>query len=165
MNNATYWISHLHLQPHPEGGFFREVFRSSVDVPKSDLPVGFKSSRRLATSIYYLLRSGEISKLHRLRSDELWYFHAGCPLKIMYIDQEGNRHSAILGSNPEKAEVLYFHVPAGNIFAAEVVDPETFSLVSCVVTPGFEFEDFEMFPKDDLLQAYPRLSEFIEKYG
>jgi uncharacterized protein len=164
MITKEYWIQHLGLKPHAEGGFYNEVFRSNIGVGKDDLPVGFKSSRRLATSIYYLLRSGEVSKMHRLRSDELWYFHYGSPLKVVSIDHEGNKHSRILGSNPEKAEYFHVLIPAGNIFAAEVLESHSYSLVSCVVTPGFEFDDFELFNKEDLIQAYPKHADLFEKY-
>ena len=164
MITREYWIQHLGLIPHPEGGFYKEVFRSNISVDKEQLPVGYKASRRLATSIYYLLRSEDISKMHRLRSDELWYFHSGSPIKIIYIDQEGKKHTKILGDNPEKAECVYSHIPAGNLFAAEVVEPNTYSLVSCVVIPGFEFDDFEMFSKDDLIQAYPKHADLFDKF-
>jgi len=164
MITTEYWIQHLDLKPHPEGGFFKEVFRSSIDVTKEELPKGYKSSRRLSTSIYYLLRSGEISKMHRLKSDELWYFHFGSPLKVIYIDHEGIKRTKILGARPEKAESFYMHIPAGNIFAAEVLEENFYSLVSCVVSPGFEFDDFEMFNKDDLIQAYPKHADVFEKY-
>lgn len=165
MNTAEYWIQHLDLKPHPEGGFYKEEYRSSVEIPHKDLPVGYKSARKIATSIYYLLRSEDISKLHRLRSDELWYYHAGSPISVVYIDAEGKKHKNILGGRPDKAEKLSMLIPGGCIFCAEVPQKESYSLVSCVVAPGFEFEDFEMFDKDDLLQAYPNHAELIEKFG
>jgi predicted cupin superfamily sugar epimerase len=164
MITKEYWIQHLDMKPHPEGGFFKEVFRSGISAKKDELPIGYKSERRLATSIYYLLRSGEISKMHRLKSDELWYFHFGGSLKVIYIDHEGKKFTKILGDNPEKAETFYLHIPAGNMFAAEVIEPDSYTLVSCVVTPGFEFDDFEMFEKDDLIQAYPKHADVFEKY-
>ncbi|MBN2486416.1 MAG: cupin domain-containing protein [Bacteroidales bacterium] len=164
MATKEYWIQHLDLKPHPEGGFFKEIFRSPLNIAKEHLPVGYKSPRRLATSIYYLLRSGDISRMHRLRSDEMWYFHYGSPLKVIYIDREGKKHTKILGSKPEKAEYFFLHIPAGNIFAAEVIESGSYSLVSCVVVPGFEYDDFEMFDKDDLIQAYPKHAVLFEKY-
>jgi uncharacterized protein len=164
MVTKEYWIQHLDLKPHPEGGFFKEVYRSSIGVSKDDLPIGYKSSRRLSTSIYYLLRSGDISKMHRLKSDELWFFHFGSPLKVILIDPEGKKHTKILGNNPEKAEYFHILIPAGNIFAAEVMEPDFYSVISCVVSPGFEYDDFEMFEKDDLIQAYPKHTDLFEKY-
>ena len=93
MQNAEYWIQNLKLQPHAEGGFYREIFRSSVDVDQKHLPVGYDGSRRLATSIYFLLRSGDVSRFHRLKSDELWYYHAGSGLKLLISGSAPFDHS------------------------------------------------------------------------
>lgn len=165
MNTAKFWIQHLDLKPHPEGGFYKEEYRSNIEVSTDDLPVGYKSSRRLVTGIYYLLRSNDISRMHRLRSDELWYFHAGSPITIHYIDTEGKKHKHILGTHPEKAEKFSALIPGGCLFCAEVHEPDSFSLVSCLVSPGFEFDDFEMFEKDDLIQVYPKHADLIERFG
>ena len=165
MKKAEHWIQHLDLKPHPEGGFYKEMYRSNIEVSGKELPVGYHSQRRLATSIYYLLRSEDISRLHRLRSDELWYFHTGSTVTVYYIDTEGKKHKNLLGNNPDKAEHLSVLIPGGTLFCAEVAEPESFGLVSCVVTPGFEFEDFEMFEKDDLIQAFPKHLELIEKFS
>jgi len=164
MYTAEYWIQHLKLKPHPEGGFFKEIYRSGTEINKENLPIGFNSSRRLTTSIYYLLRSGDISKMHRLKSDELWYYHSGSALRIYCIDHEGKKHTRLLGSNFEKTEHYCELIPAGNIFAAEVVDSSGYSLVSCVVSPGFEYQDFELFEKEDLIQAYPKHLDLFEKF-
>ena len=164
MYTAEYWIQHLKLKPHPEGGFFREEYRSNTELDTKSLPIGYKSSHCLATSIYYLLRSQDISRLHRLRSDELWFFHSGSPIKIILIDTEGKKHTHMLGSNHVKAERFSLLISGGSIFCAEVHGPYSYGLVSCVVTPGFEFEDFEMFEKEDLIQAYPKHTKLIEKY-
>lgn len=163
MISAEQWIRELKLKPHPEGGFYSETYRSGLSVGKKDLPVGFAGSRRLTTSIYYLLRSGEISKLHRLRADEIWYYHYGSSLKLILIDQEGRKQSKILGPRIEKAESLQILIPAGTIFGAEILEDNSYSLFGCVVSPGFEFDDFEMFSREDLLQAYPKLSDLIER--
>jgi predicted cupin superfamily sugar epimerase len=165
MNTAEYWIQHLQLTPHPEGGFYREEYRSSIEIEPGNLPIGYKSVHRVATSIYFLLRSADISRLHRLKSDEIWYFHAGSPIKVIMIDTEGKKHTHILGANHEKAEHFSLLIPAGFIFCAEILQPDSFGLVSCVVAPGFEFEDFEIFDKEDLIQAYPKHKELIDKFG
>jgi predicted cupin superfamily sugar epimerase len=164
MQNAEYWIQHLNLLPHPEGGFFRETYRSSLIIEQQSLPYGFKGSRRLSTSIYYLLRSRDISKFHRLKSDEIWYYHYGNSLKLVMIDQEGNKHTRFLGPNAEKSEQLQIEIPAGTIFGAMVTDENSYSLLGCVVSPGFDFSDFELFDREDLLQAYPKHSDVINKF-
>jgi predicted cupin superfamily sugar epimerase len=165
MQNAEYWIQHLSLLPHPEGGFYKEIFRSNLEILNESLPYGFKGARRLCTSIYYLLRAGEISRLHRLKADELWYYHIGSSIKIYMIDQEGHKQVRFLGPKIEKAEQLQIVIPAGTIFGAELTNTDSYSLFGCLVSPGFEFEDFELFKKEDLLQAYPKHSDIIEKFA
>lgn len=165
MNTADYWIQHLKLDPHPEGGFFREIYRSHMEADNKNLPHGYQGTRRFSTSIYYLLRSGDISRFHRLRSDELWYFHYGSSIRIILIDQEGNKHTMLLGPRVEKAEQLQVLVPAGSIFGAEVMEDNSYGLCGCMVSPAFEFSDFAVFEKEDLMQAYPRHAELIKKFG
>ncbi|MBN1951121.1 MAG: cupin domain-containing protein [Bacteroidales bacterium] len=165
METAEYWIQHLNLLPHKEGGFYREVFRSSIGIEQYHLPIGYDGSRRIVTSIYYLLRTGDVSKFHRLRSDELWYYHHGSSIRIIIIDREGNKHTKFLGPRIEKAEHLQVLVPAGAIFGAEVIGNNTYGLCGCMVAPGFEFSDFEVFEKEDLIQAYPKHIDIINKFG
>lgn len=165
MHSAEFWIQHLDMKPHPEGGFYRETYKSGIEISNSVLPHGFPGPRRLVTSIYYLLRSGEISRLHRLRSDELWYYHFGSSLKIIMINQEGQKTSKILGSRPDRAEHLQILIPAGTIFAAEITEQNSYSVFGCMVSPGFEYQDFELFNKEDLIQAYPKHASIIERFG
>ncbi len=165
MNTAEYWIQHLNLQPHPEGGFFREIYRSNVETNHKNLPQGYQGNRRLSTSIYYLLRSGDISRFHRLRSDEIWYYHYGSTVKIVLINQEGHKYSRLLGPRPDRAEQPQVIIPAGTVFGAEITDSNSFGLYGCMVTPGFEYDDFEVFNKEDLIQAYPKHAGIIEKFG
>jgi len=165
MNSHLFWIQHLNLQPHPEGGFYKETYRSSIEIDQKILPFGYSGGRKLTTSIYYLLRSGEISRLHRLKSDELWYYHFGSSLRIVMIDQDGKKHSKILGAKLQKAEQLQVLIPAGTIFGAEVIERNSFGLIGCMVSPGFEFDDFEICVKDELLQVFPRHSEVIMKFA
>ena len=165
MNTAEYWIQYLKLKPHPEGGFFREIYRSNVETDQKNLPHGYQGTRRLSTSIYFLLRSGDISRFHRLRSDEVWYYHYGSNVKIILIDQQGRKYTKLLGPRPERAEQPQVIVPAGTVFGAEITEKNSFGLYGCMVTPGFEFDDFEVFNKEDLIQAYPKHADIIEKFG
>lgn len=164
MQTAEYWIHHLKLLPHPEGGFYREVYRSNIEVGQQYLSPAFNGNRRLCTSIYYLLRSQDISRFHRLKSDELWFYHQGSSLKIIIIDHEGNKHTRMLGANAEKTERLQIECSAGTIFGATVMSENSYSLVSCIVVPGFEFSDFELFDQEDLIQAFPKLADVIKKF-
>ncbi len=164
MKSAEYWIQHLQLMPHTEGGFFRETYRSNIPIPMDKLPRGFSEERKIVTSIYYLLRSEDVSKMHRLKSDEIWYFHCGSTMRIHMIDTEGNKHTFYLGDNYEKAESFSLLIPAGNIFCAEIVKNDSYCLVSCVVAPGFDYKDYEIFEQEDLLQAYPKHTDLITRF-
>jgi uncharacterized protein len=160
MNNVDYWISHLGLLPHPEGGYYKEVYRSSEIVSSSALPDRFEGDRNLSTAIYFLLRSEDRSVFHRLKSDELWHFYQGSTL-LIYVLQQNELKIIKLGSDLEKGELLQVAIPANCWFGALVEKPNSFSLCGCTVTPGFDFKDFEMASQADLLYAYPEQSEII----
>jgi hypothetical protein len=161
--DPAYWIEKLGLVRHPEGGWYREIYRSSETVAKTALPARYDGNRVLATAIYYLLESGQCSAMHRLKSDELWFFLAGGPLLISCIGEEGNSESIRLGACPERGESVHAVVPAGTWFGARPLDPDSFSLVSCVVAPGFEFTDLEMGQRGQLLAQYPNCRDLIEQ--
>ena len=88
MRSAEYWVSHLNLQPHPEGGFYKETYRSKESIPENGLSGEFKGSRNFSTAIYFLLRSKDRSLFHRIRSDELWHFHDGSSLTIYILEKD-----------------------------------------------------------------------------
>ena len=158
MNNrdARYWIEKLGLEPHPEGGYFRQSYKAELVVPKSALPEGFAGARAASTAIYFLLEGKNFSAFHRLRSDEVWHFYAGDPLVVHGIEPEGKYFSILLGRDLEAGQVLQTVVPAGCWFAS-------FALVGCTVAPGFEFEDFEMGKREELARAYPQHRDVIER--
>ncbi|WP_040950989.1 cupin domain-containing protein [Gorillibacterium massiliense] len=162
-NNPEYWISKLGLIAHPEGGYYRRTYQHEEKISDQELSVQFDGQRLLYTSIYFLLRSQDISHFHRLKSDELWYFHAGSPLTIHVIHEDGTYEEAKLGSNLENNETLQFLVPKNSIFGSSVMEQGTFSLVGCMVSPGFDFQDFELFTQKDLLALYPEHYEVIQK--
>ncbi len=153
----------LNLQPHPEGGHFREVYRCGEEIEGVTLRDKRKGVRNLATSIYYLLRSGERSCFHRLRSDEAWYFHAGSPMHIYTLDMHGALKTITLGVHPELHQVPQIVIPAGTIFGALVTESNSYSLVGCMVSPGFSFEDFEMISREHMLDKFPKERELIHK--
>jgi hypothetical protein len=155
MDEAGRWIERLGLSPHREGGFYREVYRSADLVPSACLPPGFSGPRALATSIYYLLQSGQVSLFHRLRSDEIWNFFLGSPLTIAVIRPTGALEKIELGVGHAAREVLQTVIPAGHWFGAWVAEPGSFSLAGCTLAPGFDFDDFELAERDDLLRRYP----------
>lgn len=161
MKTAEYWIDHLGLQPHPEGGFFKETYRSKETVSQTYLPSGFSGDRNFSTAIYFLLRSKDRSLFHRIKSDELWHFHAGSSLTI-YVLSESKLKLFTLGSRLEENEFPQVVIPANCWFGAVVNEPESYVLSGCTVSPGFDFNDFEMGDRKTLLEIYPTHKKIIE---
>jgi predicted cupin superfamily sugar epimerase len=151
-------INRLGLLPHPEGGYYRETYRSEVTTTNQSGNV-----RNVCTAIYFLLEEKDKSHFHRIQSDELWLFHLGEPVEILYISA-GEIKSVTLGNNFQSGEVFSFRVPANTWFAAKIKTEKEFSLVSCTVSPGFDFADFELAPKEKLLLEYPHLKTIIEEF-
>ncbi len=163
MQKADYWINQLSLLPHPEGGHYQEVYRSEGTIPADALPAKYGGARSFATSIYFMLQAGEVSHFHRIQSDELWYFHAGSALTVSVIYPDGKLEELQVGPNVEKGETLQAIVPAGTIFGSSVNTPDAYSLVGCMVAPGFDFADFELFTTSQLLAEYPQHEAVIRK--
>jgi predicted cupin superfamily sugar epimerase len=170
-NTAEYWINHLNLQAHPEGGYYKEIFRSKEGVfraetvnsgaQSADFRANPRNTKQACTSIYYLLEGKDFSGFHRLASDELWYFHKGEPLHIHVINDEGT-HSTIALSDGATGS-LQAVIPPNTWFAAELPSGTGFSLVSCAVAPGFDFAEFEMAKKEDLVKQYPQHQGLLER--
>lgn len=141
------YINDLQLIKHPEGGYYKEIKRSSIELD-NDLPTNFIGKRNLYTSIYFLLPSNEYSAWHRIKSEETWFYHDGGALNIFLLNDSGKINTITLGKNIAIGELLQFTVPANTIFASRCKNSETFSLVSCTVYPGFDFVDFELFTEE-----------------
>ena len=163
MNEAEDWIARLGLQSHPEGGYFRETYRSADTLRQELLPPRYSSDRVCATAIYFLLKSGQVSKFHRLRSDELWCYHAGSPLTLHVIAHDGTLQTFALGTHLDNGEVPQVYIPQGVWFGATVALDHSYTLVSCLVAPGFEFEDFTLATYDQLVHMYPQHQVLIEQ--
>jgi len=163
MKNAEYWIKKLGLEPHPEGGYFRQTYRASLVLAKESLPREFKGPRAASTAIYFLLEDEKFSAFHRLLSDELWHFYIGSVLVVHVIDEHGRYSEVLLGSDPDRGEALQAVVKAGCWFASELRDRKSFALVGCTVAPGFEFADFEMAKREELVKAYPQHQSVIDR--
>ena len=154
-------IRRLELLPHPEGGYFRETFRAP------DLPFDFagRGARAASTAIYFLLRLGDFSAFHQIRSDEAWHHYLGAPLELHLIDG-GVYTRLLLGSDLERGERPQAVVPVGVLQAARVAgeagSAEDFALVGCTVAPGFDFSDFEMPDRASLLVGLPEHRALIE---
>jgi hypothetical protein len=148
-------VRELELAPHPEGGFYREVFRSPHAVVDAR-----GRTRSALTVIYYLLGSDDVSAWHRLASDETWHFARGSRLEIAALYASGGCAVSSLG--PEGPYVAT--IPAGRPFAARVFGADAFALVTCCVAPGFEFDDFELLDPDELRRENPGSEGIIAKF-
>lgn len=165
MNRADEIIKTLSLKKHPEGGYYKELYRSSESISAPHLPERFEGDRSFSTAIYFLLSSGEFSAFHRIKQDEIWHHYEGEALRIHCINPEGEYSELLLGKNLENDEGPLQVVPAGTIFAAELIPTEesSYSFVGCTVAPGFDFADFTLFERDELLGMHPEHSEIIKK--
>jgi predicted cupin superfamily sugar epimerase len=151
-------IDTLNLLPHPEGGYYKETYRSE------ETTINKKGAERnVCTAIYFLLEGNDKSHFHRIQSDELWFFHLGQALEIVFI-LNGELKSVTLGNKILSGEVLYFKIPANIWFAAKVKNGQDYALVSCTVAPGFDFRDFELAKRDKLAGEFPELKGIIEEF-
>jgi uncharacterized protein len=161
--DAFYFINNLHLQPHPEGGYFRETYRSGEGVAAGALPKRFGGERSFSTAIYYLLQNGERSVFHKIKSDECWHFYEGGTLLVHVLENDGNYHCARLGKEIAAGETFQYVVPANTWFAAEPAPGISFCLAGCTVAPGFDFADFEIADKKSLLVSFPHQNVIINR--
>lgn len=148
-------VDRFGLLPHPEGGFYKETYRSKEDMPR------FGGRRSVCTGIYFLLTEGTKSRLHRIKSDEMWHFYAGGPLELVQIFPDGTVEAVVLGQDVLAGEKVQHVVPAGAWFGA--APRSGYSFVGCTVAPGFDFADFEMAKREELLRAFPEAKAAIER--
>lgn len=158
MRDAKYWIETLGLERHREGGFYRQTYRAELGIEAPG-----RGTRAASTAIYFLLEGEDFSALHRLRSDEVWHFYAGGALVVEVIDPAGEYSSITLGVDREAGEVFQGVVKAGCWFGSRLRDPGTYALVGCTVAPGFEFADFEMGKRAELVRQFPQHRKVIER--
>jgi predicted cupin superfamily sugar epimerase len=150
-------IDKFDMQSHPEGGFFKETYRSEEEI---DTVVG---KRSLCTGIYFLLPKGHVSHFHKIKSDEMWHFYGGDPLTIVEITEEGELISTTLGPNIEQGEVPQYVVKANRWFGSFPKQNSEYCFVGCTVSFGFDFNDFELAKREELLKKYPKHEEVISK--
>jgi uncharacterized protein len=159
--DAQYWIHHLGLSPHPEGGYYRATYKSDLTIVRNALPSSYQGDRSASTAIYFLLDEENFSAFHRIASDEVWHFYTGSSLVVYVIDPEGNYFELHLGS--DEGEVFQAVVKAGSWFASRVRDAAGFALVGCTVAPGFDFADFELGVRSELIRTFPAHQKLIEE--
>lgn len=153
---AAQWIKKLRLQKHLEGGYFKETHRSDLTVEIA----GYDRPRQLSTSIYYMLVGGQFSAFHRIKSDETWHHYAGNSL-VLYAMVDGKLSKIKMGKG--KGEVPQFTIKANTWFAASLND-KSYCLLGCTVSPGFDYRDWELGRRNELISMYPRHKKIIERY-
>ena len=157
MYSEKYFIEQLKMEAHPEGGYYYSKHASDALIETT------QGNRPQYTSIYFLLRSEDISHLHRLQFDEVWYYHAGSALTVHMIYPDGRYEAKKLGLNIAAGEEPQIIVPKHTIFGSSVDDANTYSLVGCMVAPGFDYADFELFTQAQLIEQYPQHTSIIKK--
>lgn len=154
-------VVQLDLQPHPEGGFFKETFRSEGTISNKELGKLFHGDRNFSTAIYFLLTSENFSAFHRIKQDETWHFYKGNCLNLHIISPSGEYRRIKIGNKLDRGEIPQFTVKSGDWFAAEIPGENNYTLVGCTVAPGFDFRDFEMPKRELLLNLFPQHVEII----
>ncbi len=152
------WVRRLGLAPHPEGGWFRETWRSPERLRAGQMPERFRGERSLSTTILYLLGAGERSRFHRLHADETWWHHAGGAVLLHLLGPAGARRLSVGPESPQAT------VPHGTWFAAEPEPGAPFALVGCGTCPGFEYEDFELADRAALAAEFPSERELVARF-
>lgn len=155
MLTAPQLIEKYNLQPHPEGGWYRETYRSSEDISADALPERFTGKRAFSTAIYFLLEQGNFSAFHLIKSDECWHFYAGDPLLIYMLQPDGTLTIVQLGQNISAGQIFQFTVTGNCWFASRPAPGSQFSFVGCTVAPGFDFADFELAERNSFFALYP----------
>ncbi len=161
MKDAQKLIDRYDLDPHPEGGYYRRIHESSVEIPETALPDRYSGARRASSTILYLLTEDDVSKLHRLKSEETWHFYTGNVLSLYLFEPDNSYRCVQLGTDFSAGQFPNFTVPGGCWFGATV--ELRYAFVGCTVSPEFRFEDYEKARASELLERYPEATELIER--
>lgn len=155
MTTSLQLIQQYQLQPHPEGGWYKETYRSAGTIAANALPQGFSGQRAFSTAICFLLEQGNFSAFHRIKSDECWHFYTGDPLEVFVLLPQGELEVITLGNDSKNGQLFQYVVPANCWFASRPARESRFSFVGCTVAPGFDFADFELASASLLAAEYP----------
>lgn len=155
MRNPEYYVEQLELLPHPEGGFYKETYRDDYTVTNRNGDI-----RSASTGIYFLITKGNFSAFHKIESDEIWHFYDGSALEVAILHEDGQLETINIGKDIENGEKLQAVVPAGKWFASRVTKGD-YVLVGCTVSPGFDFEDFVMAERSELIKQFPQHQNII----
>ncbi|HKI79374.1 MAG TPA: cupin domain-containing protein [Ignavibacteriaceae bacterium] len=158
---AKYYIDKLKLKKHPEGGYYNEIYSAGEIIEADVLPVRYEGARVFSTSIFFLLEGEQISSLHKLKSDEIWHFYDGSTINIYIISSNGKLEKRTLGRNLENDELIQTVIEKNNWFGADLNDKSSYGLIGCTVAPGFDFDDFEIGKREELLKKFPDQKDII----
>ena len=164
MSRVEEIIKELDLRPHPEGGYFKETYRSEGAIKQNSLGPNFKSARNYSTCIYFLLTSETFSAFHRIKQDEIWHFYEGSAIRLHTISEVGEHREYHIGNNFSNGQTPQLVVPADHWFAARVTDEHSYALVGCTVSPGFDFDDFELPMRKGLIAKFPQHKTLIREF-
>lgn len=156
-------VTKLDLQEHVEGGFYKETYRSSGIIAKGSTTEDFDGDRNYSTGIFFLLTSDTFSAFHRIKQDEMWHFYEGSPITVHMIDELGSYSFQRLGTDLNGGELPQFIVSKDTWFASEVEDPNSYCLAGCTVSPGFDFADFELAERKELINIFPEFKDVIHR--
>ena len=154
-------ITLLSLTPHPEGGYYRETYRSAETIPDNVLPDRYKGDRSYGTAIYFLLNPDTFSALHRLKTDEVFHFYLGDPVEMLQLLPSGSGRVIKIGNEIKSGMHLQVAVSRGMWQGSRLIRGGEYALLGTTVAPGFKFVDFEIGQRDKLLQSYPRFRDLI----
>lgn len=162
MERKEFLIKELNLTSHPEGGYYKETYRTSEEL--EHLPVRFSGKKRnISTAIYYLLGENDRSKFHRIKSDEIWHHYEGDAVLIYILDEYGLQIAKL--GKVDRGAVPQIVVKQGCWFAAKIESVSGYALSGCTVSPGFDFEDFEMAETEFLISEYPQFKKIINEFS
>jgi len=159
--DAAFIIKHLGLTAHPEGGFYRETYRSAEQIAALAFPARYGDVRSISTAIYFLLTGDTFSSFHRLRSDEIWHYHSGDAVRLHMIHPDGRHGELLVGGDLSAGQLPQAVIPAGTWFGARVENPAGYTLIGCTVAPGFDFDDFVLADRATLVKQFPQHKTII----
>jgi predicted cupin superfamily sugar epimerase len=157
-------IKSLGLLPHPEGGYYKETYRSEGEISNADLGGSYSGNRNYSTAIYFMLTEDTFSAFHKINQDEFWHFHMGDPIEFHTINEQGEHSILTIGNDIVNGELPQHCVAGGDWFAARVSGSQGYALVSCTVSPGFDFRDFVLPTANELIQKFPQHEKVIKEF-
>ena len=157
-------VEKLDMKPHPEGGFYKETYRSQARIANAHLTGHYDGDRNYSTAIYFMLTSDMFSAFHKIEQDELWHFHIGSAIELHTISPDGVHEIHMISNDFENGHEPQLVVPGGYWFAARIKGDFDYALTSCTVAPGFDFRDFVLPSQEELIKLFPQHEAVIAEF-